>query len=287
MARIEICIFCGGEIPPSLVECPDCGKPGSYPNVRAAEDPEERDALAERYRLAKENAVSRGCDSAFCNFEASVSGSNAVLARSRLDAERLATSTKELYATYYARVDAGIRVPDGDEWDIWRRMTDDALFPGYKEQISFAALSLDGVGLSHYGHCHMVLKEKMIANRATVFDENSVIFMRPITVQRAVILPKGYRASWSDRGKLATVKMAHELRPDMPPQVFQELLIKDGDIPEKDRFVEVHIWGKMSIRCFERVVMREPKRRRKAARATNKAFEERLGKHGVRLEWIP
>ena len=53
-----------------------------------------------------------------------------------------------------------------------RVFADDALFPGYKEQIRFAALSLDGKGLSSYGECTLILRDHMIAHRASVLEGN-------------------------------------------------------------------------------------------------------------------
>ena len=71
-----------------------------------------------------------------------------------------------------------MKIPSSDSWNRLRAIADTILFGEQnKRRIRFAALSLDGVGLENYGDCSMTLKDSIIAHRATVFDENSVIFI--------------------------------------------------------------------------------------------------------------
>lgn len=157
--------------------CPHCGRPSLYPNVYAGEADDEVKALNGRYEEAKRGAAARSAVAAVENFEKAVAGARAVIARSDAEMQRLITSDQQLYATYYQLIDSGIRLPDGGKWDVLRSVADDALFTGFREQIRFAALSLDGTGLANYGDCFMALRRDMIAHRSSLLEENSVLFI--------------------------------------------------------------------------------------------------------------
>jgi hypothetical protein len=277
------CSHCGNDIPLAAERCPHCALPGIFPNVRAAEQAEEWEALNNRYKDALQQVVSRGCQQVAKDFEAAISDSQAVIARSLLEAYRIVSSDKQLYATYYQLVEAGVRLPSGGKWDILREMADGALFPGYKQNVRFAALSLDGYGLSNYGECFLVLHNHMIGHRASVFEENSVIFMEKhkILMSQAHNLPHGYRATWEERAKLCFAKLVDKLHPNTREDAFARIFLKEGKKSEEDSFVEVHIWGPMTIHTLEQVIINQPKRR--ADRVILKALGEKLSKVGVTI----
>jgi hypothetical protein len=175
MSISRSCSACGNSFHLSQPHCPHCGRPGLYGNVYAAEIAEEVGALEERYQTAKRDAATRGAKAALNDFETALFNSQAVIARPVNEVQRLANSDNELYATYYQLQDAPIRLPTGEKWDVLRVIADSALFPNYKEEIRFGALSLDGLGVSNYGECFIVLRTDMIAHRASVFEENSVL----------------------------------------------------------------------------------------------------------------
>lgn len=280
------CPHCGNDIPLAAERCPHCALPGLFSNVRAAEQAEEREALNNRYKDALQQAASRGCQQVAKDFEAAISDSQAVIARSLLETYRLASSDNELYATFYQLVEGGIRLPSGEKWDTLREVADGALFPGYKKNVRFAALSLDGCGLSSYGECFLVLHDHMIAHRASVFEENSVIFMEKhkILISQSNNLPKGYRATWEERAKLCLAKLVDKLHPNTKKDAFAHILLKEGKTPAEDSFVEVHIWGPMTARTFERIVVNRPKRR--ADRVILKALSEKFSKVGVTINTV-
>jgi hypothetical protein len=153
------------------------------------------------------------------------------------------------------------------------------LFPGYKEHIRFAALSLDGVGLADFGDCFLVLKEDMIAHRATAFEENSASFLEYHRYQE----PEGSRATWAERSKLCTAKNEGDLKPGMPVSEFPAVLMRQKTATKESRFVEVHIYGSMSLRAVETVILKK-----KGSRPYKKSFmlelRDRLVKMGVALE---
>lgn len=286
LATSENCEYCHNRIPRSAVRCPHCALPGLFPNVRAAGAPEERVALQARYQGAMALAAELGCEHVLRDFEAALSKSVAVIARPLTEVQRLATSENELYATFYQLTESGVRTPTGSKWDSLREVTDNALFSGYKRDIRFGALSLDGRGLSNYGECSLVLKDDMIAHRASVFQENSVTFMdrHDIRMSEADELPKGYRATWGDRGKLCAIKIAERVGADVDPSQYPTLLIQEGQTSKDDNFVEVHIWGPMTARTLERVIVSESAAR--SGRAILGALRERLDRLGVGIEVV-
>jgi len=271
------CPSCGNDVPLVRELCPHCGHQGPPPNVKAATDAREQQALDRRYQAAVQEAEARGAGKALETFETSLQGSKAVMARSFRELDRLASSDKELITTYYNLVRSDIRLPHGNDWDQLRAVADETLFAGYKEQIRFAALSLDGAGLPHYGEASFVFREGMIAHRASVYEENSALFAKKHAYQP----PPGHRASWAERAKLAVAKLAGGIDAAMTAEQLAGLLLGAGGTPEEDHFVEVHIFGPLSIRTVERVLLTGP---RKGQRSARKAVRDRLKAAGLTLE---
>src|SRR5215208_6385612 len=216
------CGSCGGPVPLEWVRCPHCALPGLFPNVRAAR--EKAPELEERYRTAMSKAAARGCTANLKDFEAVAGTSHAVIARPIEDVMRLAGSDRQLYATFYELTQGESRLSFGDDWDRKRRIADEALFPGYKEKIRFAALSLDGSGVPEFGACSLSLREELIAHRASVFEDNSAVLLH----QRGYGEPPASRATWEERGKLCAAKAASEIGPNTGPSEFPGILLRRG-----------------------------------------------------------
>lgn len=180
-------------------------------------------------------------------------------------------------------------MPDDDQWDALRRGTDEALFPGQKEKIRFAALTLDVVGVLNYGACQMTLRTPMIAHRASVFEENTAVFMEKneIKLKDAPIAAIGYRAPWADRTKICVAKLADEITPATTPGMSPSVLVHQGATSADDRFVEVHVWGPMTMRSFEHVVFLRSKDRKRLHKSDEKALNAQLAKLGAGFEVRP
>ncbi|MFL6273792.1 MAG: hypothetical protein ACJ74G_01170 [Blastocatellia bacterium] len=282
MSKLPPCDYCKNDIPPSAHQCPHCGRPGLFPNVRLAETPAERAALNRRYQAAMKDSAARGAMSPVNDFEKVIADSKAVISRPLGELQRLATSDHELYATYYELTEGGVRLPKGEKWDTLRAVADKALFLSYEKQVRFAALTLDGKGLFNYGECAIVLRTDYIAHRASVFEENTVLFMKhhKIQMSKADKLPTGYRATWDERGKLCVAKLYKSIDAGMRPDEYSTLLLQQGATSEDDQFVEAHIYGPMTIRTVEQVVL-DPRLKRHQRATILKALKEKLSQAGV------
>jgi hypothetical protein len=283
MSLSEKCSSCGNEVPPPAQHCPHCGQPGRFWNVLDADKPDERAALDRRYQATMTDAIARRADGVLKDFESALAGSSAVIARYQSEVLRLASSTRQLYGTYYQLVEAGLRLPDGDEWDVLRELADTVLFPKYKEHMRFGALSLNGRGLPNYGECSIVLREKMIADRTSVFEENSALFIErhDIKISRKPNLPKGYRATWGERAKLGVAKLHGKIDSTTTPDKYSHVLLTPRATSEADDFIEVHIYGPMTVLTMERVIVIAPQTSKRAT--ITKAIKSKLAKHNVQV----
>ncbi len=270
------CEDCQHEHPISSSRCPHCARPGLFPNVALAARDEERRAVERRYDGAIQDAQDRGVGETVRELESAATRSLAVIARSLQETMRLASKDNEVYATYHQLTEIEFRIPDGDRWHLLRKLTDLALFGDYMKEIRFAALSLDGLGLMSYGDYAWVLREDMISHRASVFEENSVIFMKrkDVRLAGASELPAGHRATWADRAKLCVAKLAPRIDGNTRPEALPELLLRQGSNPEKDEFVEVHVGGPMTVRTLERVIPKRGPRRGVIGRALKAKLEQ-------------
>jgi hypothetical protein len=274
---------CQRDFPQHCDRCPHCGRDVGFPNVRQCARSEETTALEVRYLTALDSAKRRSCEAQVREFEQMVSQqSRAVLNRSVHESLRLATDGLELYANYYRVADAEIRLPKGSEWDRWRRVAEEAVLPGYKERICFAALSLDGGGLSHYGPCTWICKTSQIEHRATVFEQNCVVFMWPRSFKDAARIPEGYRATWQTRGKLAAAKLASRISLSTTQDLFGSLLLSPDPRGkgEKDEFIEVHIYGPLSVHSLEDVTLRQAGA---LSKTEARVLQNKLAKQGITL----
>ena len=231
-----------------------------------------------------QNARDRGCeDQARLFAEAMERDSHAVINRSYAETLRLASDGNELYANYYQLIEAEVRLPKGDDWDRWRRPAEEAILPGYKEQIKFAVLSLNSLGLPHYGTCSWVCETSRIESRATVFEMNCVVFMWPFSFKESAHLPPGHRAPWPMRAKLAVAKLIAKLDSTTSTDQFPEILMAPGKRPEDDEFIEVHIYGPLSVYSLAEVVLRKSE---PISKAKLGALKSKLAKLGIPLKVV-
>ncbi len=249
-----------GELSPILeTNCAHCNTqlPGT-PNVRIAQTPEQVDALEERYQDAVQFAQQNHVDASRVAFENIVrASSHAVTSVSYGELRYLVENERRVFATFYQRVEEGLQIPTGGKWDVLRGITEHALYQHQKANIRFAALSLNNIGVKNYGECHVTFKEDMIAKRTSAFEDNNVVFLVytvQLTMERGATCPPGICATGAVETNLAVAKLASKL-PAKPPdqQESAAILIDQGAATADDRFIELHIWGPMTVRTIEKV----------------------------------
>lgn len=252
------CEYCTEPFPEAETRCPHCGRPSLFPNVIAANRPEEAAALDARLSQARSEAEARGAVGPWDKFAAAVASAKAVMHRSLGEVTRLAYADTQIYSTFYGRVQAGLELPGNDEWNRLRLICDAIIFGKGMDEIRFAALTLEEFGLENYGECCLTLKEEMISHRASLFEENTIVFtMRHDLRGRAKFAaPTGFRAPWGRLVDLCLAKLGKQLQPGTPASAFSRLLLAPGASSGEDEFVEVHIWGSLTIRSFRRVEVR-------------------------------
>lgn len=255
------CPTCGEPFPSHVRHCPACQADVGFPNVREAQRSEERQALDTRYTAALSAAAASSTQHTAADFcDAIQKRSQAVICYNIGALHKLVSSDNELYATFYQLVRAGARLPEDNEMDRIRGSIDAMLFPHYHEEIRFAALSLNGRGVTSYGAYTVVIDTQKIHLRSTVFECNSLhFFQRNVTAWKPP--PPGFRAEWRDRDKLTLAKLGTRMKPDTSSDEFPGLLLhSDGD-RDKDEFVEVHIYGPINRRSIECVFGPKPKKK--------------------------
>ena len=279
-----LCGVCGVRVPPHERNCPGCQGDVGFPNVRAAETTEEVAALNQRVRLATEDAESRNCLSVLQEFASAVLSSKAVFCRSLSLLNSLVSSETALYNTFHQQVQAQARIPEENFWDTARPAVGSTLFPHYYEKIGFALLSLDNQGSTRYGRYTIVLKDAMIANRSSVFEENPILFFQKRTdIKVGDTLVPGYRAIWAQRNKLAMAKCHTRVTQATPTADFPSILFKRGSTPAQDDFIEVHFYGPIHRSAIEKVIGPQPRRHE---RAMFKDLQRKLREVGASLETL-
>lgn len=272
---MQQCGFCDFSFAVDLDHCPHCARPSLFPNVTMANLDIERETLEQRYENAIREAADQGCEDRVRDFESSTDTSKAVIAQPLWETLRLASGDHQVYSTYPKLVESETKVPDGSKWDALRRAGEPALFGAYTKEIRFGALTLDGMGVKSYGECFWILRDDMIAHRASVFEENALTFMdrHRIEVSKVDKIPAGYRAPWEDRSKLCVAKLGSRINGKTSARDFPELLMTQGQTSEDDDFVEVHIGGPMTVRTFERVILNGGKLRRSLVKTLQEDLE--------------
>jgi hypothetical protein len=212
---------------------------------------EEKQALEERATVATTSCAKRKCSKSLARFQGHVQKSRAVLCRSLNQTMSLVSTDNSIYASFYDLVRAKVRRPEETTIDQDRLIADDLLFPHYREEIRFAALSMNGIGMRAYGECSMVLADSAIRHRATVFEKNSLDFCRERKLGVGNPVPFGYRALWHDRGTLAAAKLHDLLEANTTPDQYTSILLNET----KRDFIEVHVFGPIHRRSIEEITV--------------------------------
>jgi hypothetical protein len=221
-------------------DCPRCGRDCGYPNLRRAADSAEVSALGFRFAAQQSAAAARGCATTFEGFIEAASRSQAVMSRREKVALRLLEDQNALWRSFYDQVEGGLRRPETTQVEDERSLADERLFPKYRNEICFAALSLNGLAPAYYGTCCITFEETVVAHRASVFEENSLNLVRKINFAP---IPSGFRACWERRGQLAGAKLGSKIDVGLSDSDFAGLLMSLNPADTDPDFIEVHIYG--------------------------------------------
>jgi hypothetical protein len=275
------CPTCSEEVRPHERHCEACRTDCGFPNVRAAEQNDEKRALAGRVADAERQAGNNGTAPLLAKLRAAARRSRAVRVRSLDEVYALVKRDDTLMGNFYDLKGAGLLRPSATEMEAARQSAEPLVFLNYQEKIQFAALTLDDTALFTYGNCAMIFQEAKIANRATVFEENCVLFCqrRDFGPSRPKI-PPGYRATWPQREDLVVAKLGPRLGVHMQESDLPSILISSGSDPSKDDFVEVHIYDRLHRSALDYVVVRS---RRAADKALVRQMKADLGEDRVKV----
>lgn len=280
---VPLCDECGTEIPYDARDCVGCGKDVGFPNVRVSDRVDEVEALRERVRYAQVAAAERGCADELEAFGTAASDSQAVMVRHLSALDSFVSNPKGALATYYKAVRVGIRLPENNEYDANRSRIDGTInLHGVHESIHYAALSLDGKGVRWFGDYSVTLRERMIASRTSVFEENPFSFLDKNPIPPTGSVPPGHRATWARRGELAMAKLHPRIKQGLTSDDFPGILVEQGVKSADSDFIEVHIYGAIHPRAVERVIVSEPPKR--ADRAIWKRVKKTLLSLGAVVE---
>jgi hypothetical protein len=213
----------------------------------------ERGILVQRYQeihaAAGRNGPADGVQRLKAELDTTRAVATTVLGWARLFFER----EDPLYSSYSGAVRGRARAPALPHDDARRRAVDNALYAGYGEEMTFAALSVDGLGLSSYGLIHMELSDEAIARRATVFEENSFTFTEKLKLPTGSLVPAGYLSLWHDRYMIGVIKLAAKVtNATSRSDIVSLVLWSEGD-RSTDEFIEVHIYGTYSHKAVKKV----------------------------------
>ena len=276
MLRYQKCSHCRLDFPTTLPECPHCGQPRLFPNVEEARS--EQAELYKRYESAIQAADRGGTEATVRRFESMASRSAAVICKSLAFVSELADGTR-IFPTFYMMRDSGMFIPQGSKWDALRGAADEFFFGQNKGQIRFAALSCEGVGLKNYGESSMVLGERFIAHRTSLFETNTARFLDRGGIfhpGKSSAVPPGLRAIWEDRGRLATAKLEPRINAATTDADFPALLLLQGATSDDDEYIEAQIFGPLTIQSFSEVTL--PKVSRRLPASAIKGLTQKLAK---------
>lgn len=284
MTTMYQCPRCSySKIPESVSNCPSCNNSLTPANVRAAQKQDEVDALEARLCNASKNCQTRNCEKNLAEFGLAVEKSKAVLCRPFGEVLKILDDENAMYATYYDHVKANMRIPN-DNWDKLRTQSDAHLFPNYADEIVFAALSLDNKGPLSYGGVSITLKNETISERASVFEINTTVFIMKHRVAVGDAVPKGYRAPWSQRAKLAMAKLYASITDATVANDHAGILLVQNGSTETDDFVEVNIHRGFNAYSIDTIGFK--KQKSGLDKAVSKAMLKKLAERGIsHTEW--
>jgi len=219
------------------------------PNVLVTD--EEKKALEERYKIAKESfAQKNGSTETLKSFEEAIKKDSCIVINLKV---RILYRLVEEGQEYQTRHQLG-------EVELKRLEIDQRLFGDCGKEIRYAALSLDGWGLSAWGPCTICLQEERMQNRVSLLEENTYKFVDKHPYSGGETYPPpGYRASWQERHELAIAKLFSKIQVGMQKEDFVPVVLDKPDSRTEADFIEVYICGSFAQDAIKHAgIMEEP-----------------------------
>jgi hypothetical protein len=245
------CHECGEAVAVQSSQCPACGVPVGWPNVRIAVA--QRPWLMQRADEARLAALSAHKEAALARLEQVAATTRAVWSAPVEVARQLLSDDRPEAAAYGGLLLAGARRPARLDDDRIRAMVEGWLFgtqpPG---SVRYAALAADHVGLRSYGLLSITLRDNKMRHAATTLSRNSwTLFSESPPLQPP---PPGHASTWEDRAAIVIAKLAPDLSAGTTERELPALLLRQGAAGRgDDEFIEVHRWGPFGRSAFERV----------------------------------
>ncbi|MCX6583502.1 MAG: hypothetical protein NT166_25285 [Candidatus Aminicenantes bacterium] len=186
------------------------------------------------------------------DFEGQVKKSSAVINVSLDYLYNMIAGKSTIYSTYQLQTEGEARDFVRSEFDKERLGIEGTLFGSYGSNIRYAAMSLDGSGLKSYGDYTIILSDESVRLRTTLLEENSYSFIRRHKILAGDKIPKGYRAVWKERYKLAIAKLMGKILLTKETDYAIIVLKSTGD-RKRDEYIEVHIYGKINKEAIRAV----------------------------------
>ena len=102
----------------------------------------------------------------------------------------------------------------------------------------------------------------MIGHRASLFNENSALFFH----KNGPNIPLGMKSSWANRAILGIAKLANFITPKCGLAEFESLVLRPGATSLQDEFIEVQVFGELTVYSFESVRLKSKKNLGKVSR---------------------
>lgn len=243
----------------NLLNCEKCGHNLGAPNVNEVSVRDERNALDERYNIAKHYAQKNGLGQQVDAFELYFVENVRVVINLDFAVLKTWLLHSEPYRNYYKLTEDGNRLIARPEYDRKRTIVDSYLFGTYGRNITYAALSLDNSGLISYGNSSVVLEDSLISLRTSFIEENSYNFVKNHVINlEEVVIPKGYRAVWDNKQKLSVAKLSGQIQANSDNTSFRNFVLHSDGNRENDEFIEAHVFNELSHHTIKKVFIPTP-----------------------------
>lgn len=244
------CGKCKQENKVNSLTCKKCGD-SFFTNVNLANIPSETVALEGRYNKAKSSSSAKA---KLNKFESLIQNNSHAVINLHFKHLKVIVLDDDSYKNYHILVEENKREIADLIDDLNRSKVESFLFGNIlARKIVYAALSIDETGLKSYGDIEAIIDNEAIESRASLLEENSFTFV--ITDNRKItdVLPKGFKSNWTERHKLAVAKHYEDIKNDTDENQFSEILLNSNGIRESEKFIEIHIFGDITLDAFKKI----------------------------------